>query len=573
MPFIFVLHDFIKKIVTEIISEVDTTKIVLEPTKDPSHGDLATNAAMVCAKNAGMQPKVLAIEIQKKLLAHESVKSAVIAGPGFINITLNEKILQNELLKILAKKGNYANQSFGNFKTANVEYVSTNPTGPLHIGHGRNAVLGDCIANLLAKVGFNVTKEYYVNDAGGQTISLAKSAYLRYKQALGHNIADSDFNEDMYKGDYLIPVGVALKEKFHDKFLNKPESEWLEPIRLFTISCMLEHIKKDLNLLGVNMNVYTSEMQITSEEWIEKSLEKLTQSEDVYQGTLEKPKGHEIDDWQMRPQTLFNSTKYGDDTDRALKKSDNTWTYFAGDVGYHFQKISRGYDKIINVLGFDHIGYVKRLTAAVKALKNDQDYTIKTCQMVNFKDNGQPVRMSKRAGNFITVNNLIEKVGKDSTRFMMVSRHQDMVIDFDFQKAVEQSSENPLFYIQYAHARIYSVLRHAVEVFEKIVSTNNLDCLNDNAELTLMKTLIQWPRIVQSASIHLEPHRISNYLYNLASDFHALWNKGKDNAELRFIEKNNQNQTAARITLIRATAFIIAEGLNLLGIEPKEEMR
>jgi arginyl-tRNA synthetase len=336
---------------------------------------------------------------------------------------------------------------------------------------------------------------------------------------------------------------------------------------------MLEYIKQDLGLLGVNMNVYTSETKITEEAWIEKALEKLKASGDVYEGVLEKPKGHQVDDWEERPQTLFKSSSYGDDIDRALKKSDGSWTYFAGDVGYHYQKIECKFDKMIDVLGFDHIGYVKRITAAVKALNNNQDYSIKTCQMVNFSENGQPVRMSKRSGTFVTVNDLISKVGKDATRFMMVSRHQDMTVDFDFHKVLEQSKDNPLFYIQYAHARIYSVLRHAIQVFERIVTTDNLNSLNDEAELNLIKHLIQWPRIVAAAVNQLEPHRIANYLYDLASAFHALWNKGKENTQLRFIEPNNAEHTAARINLIRATASIIAEGLNVLGIEAYEEMR
>lgn len=574
MSFIFNLQNEIVAIVKSIIGNSETTdKIVVEPTKDQSHGDLATNAAMVCSKAAQIPPKDLANKICEQLNQNEFIASTAIAGPGFINITLHNHALHKELANILAAKGKYGSLTIGTGNTVNVEYVSTNPTGPLHIGHGRNAILGDTIANLLAKAGYKVTREYYVNDAGGQTLALSRSAYIRYKQALGISISDSDFDKDMYKGDYLAPVGEALKEKFGDKYLNVDQTEWFEIFRKFTIDAMLEYIKQDLHLLGVDMDVYASETKITSDGWIEKALEKLKSSGDVYEGVLEQPKGHQVDDWESRPQTLFKSTLYGDDIDRALKKSDGSWTYFAGDVGYHFEKIERKFDKIINILGFDHIGYVKRLTSAVKALSNTQEYAIKTCQMVNFSDNGQPVRMSKRAGNFITVNELIQKVGKDATRFMMVSRHQDMTVDFDFKKALEQSKDNPLFYIQYAHARIYSVLRHAIQVFERIVTTDNLNSLNDEAELNLIKHLIQWPRVVAAAVNQLEPHRVANYLYDLASVFHALWNKGKENTQLRFIEPNNAEHTAARITLIRATASIIAEGLNVLGIEPYEEMR
>lgn len=575
-PLAFDLYYFIVKIINDIagIDNIDNIdKVVLEPTKDPSHGDLATNAAMVYAKITNQSPKILAAKICEKLAAHAGISKTEIAGPGFINITLTAKVLQDEVPKILEYKGKYGNLDVGENKSVNVEYVSTNPTGPLHIGHGRNAVLGDTISSLLEKAGYRVTREYYVNDAGGQTIALARSAYVRYKEAFGESISDSDFDEDMYKGDYLVPVGAKLKEEFGDRFLNKSSAEYFEEIRKFTISEMMKYIVQDLKLLGINMDVYSSESEIISDGNIEQALDKLTKSADVYEGVLEKPKGHQVDDWEERPQVLFKSTNYGDDIDRALKKSDGSWTYFAGDVGYHFHKIKRNFEKIINVLGFDHVGYIKRLRAAVKALEGTQEYTVKTCQMVNFSDSGKPIRMSKRAGNFITVKDLIEKVGKDATRFMMVSRHQDMTIDFDFQKVVEQSKDNPLFYIQYAHARIYSVLRHAIEVFGKIVHHNSLKSLDDPAELNLIKVLIQWPRVVLSAAQHLEPHRIANYLYDVASSFHSLWNKGKENNMLRFIDIDKEETTSERIALIRATANIIAEGLHLLGIEPLEEMR
>ena len=494
------------------------------------------------------------------------------SGPGFINLKLHQSVLRHELARIMHSDHKYGNSNLGGGKKAQVEYVSTNPTGPMHIGHGRNAVLGDTISSLLEKVGYKVTREYYVNDAGGQTIALGRSAYMRYLQALGRTIADTDFDADMYKGDYLIPVGKKLAETFGDKFLNKPEVEWLESMRLFAIDAMMEYIRADLKLLGIVME-YASESAITKEGWVEKALKLLETKGDVYQGVLEKPKGHQVDDWEERPQVLFKATAYGDDIDRALKKSDDTWTYFAGDVGYHYHKISRNYDLLVNILGFDHVGYVKRLTSAVKALKADLPYSIKTCQMVNFVDNGQPIRMSKRAGNFITINQLVDRVGKDCVRYMMVSRHQDMVIDFDFTQVVEQSKDNPLFYIQYANARIHSVLRHAVEVFKDIDHNPSLESLVDESELNLIKCLIQWPRVVTSAAQHLEPHRIANYLYDLAGQFHSLWNKGKENTQLRFIDEKSPNQTADRLVLLKATALIISEALNLLGIKPLEEMR
>ncbi len=572
MPLVFELQEFIEKSLKEIAPSVHTDKVVLEPTKDVSHGDLASNAAMVCAKMAGISPRELAQKLIDKITTHEAIVSAEIAGPGFINIKLKPNALQNELQQILNHQSAYGTHTLGAGKTAQVEYVSTNPTGPMHIGHGRNAVLGDTVANLLEKVGYKVTREYYVNDAGGQTIALARSAYVRYKEALDESISDNDFDQDMYKGDYLIPVGAALVQKYGDSLLNKPEAEWFETVRLFAIDAMMDLIRADLKSLGITME-YASESALTREGWVAKALKVLEQKNDVYTGVLEKPKGHQVDDWEERPQILFKATAYGDDVDRALQKSDGSWTYFAGDVGYHYYKISRNYDVLVNILGFDHVGYVKRLMSAVKALKSDQTYTIKTCQMVNFSDNGEPVRMSKRAGTFVTIEQLVERVGKDAVRFMMISRHQDMVIDFDFKKVVEQSKDNPLFYIQYAHARIHSVLRHAMQIFGKSLTADSLECLNDEAELGLIKGLIQWPRVVVSAAHHLEPHRVANYLYDLASLFHSLWNKGKDNTQLRFIDEKSPTQTAARLALLRSTACILAEGLELLGITPVEEMR
>jgi len=572
MTLVFTLQDFIEKSLKEIAPKAQLDKVILEPTKDPSHGDLASNAAMVCAKAEGISPREFAQKLIEKISSHEAIQKTEIAGPGFINIWLKQTTLQKEVHEILNLQSAYGTNTLGKGKSAQVEYVSTNPTGPMHIGHGRNAILGDTVANLLEKVGYKVTREYYINDAGGQTLALARSAYVRYKEALDETISDDDFDQDMYKGDYLIPVGSDLAHKFGDSLLNKPNAEWFETVRLFAIDSMMNCIKSDLKSLGITME-YASESALTQEGWVEKALKALEEKGDIYTGILEKPKGHQIDDWEERPQILFKATAYGDDVDRALQKSDGTWTYFAGDVGYHYYKISRHYDVLVNILGFDHVGYVKRLTSAVKALKNDQIYTIKTCQMVNFSDNGQPVRMSKRAGTFITIQQLVERVGKDAVRFMMISRHQDMVIDFDFKKVIEQSKDNPLFYIQYAHARIHSVLRHAAQTFGKELSADSLECLNDEAELSLIKGLIQWPRIVLSAAQHLEPHRIANYLYDTASLFHSLWNKGKENTQLRFIDGHSPSQTAARLALLKSTASILAEGLNLLGITPIEEMR
>ncbi len=574
MPLVFSLQEFIEDCLNQIAPGVNLEKVVLEPAKNPDHGDLASNAAMVCSKALGMAPRDLAQKLIEKILKNEFITNAEIAGPGFINLKLHPTILHNELFKILVSNGKYGNSNTGLGKLAQVEYVSTNPTGPMHIGHGRNAVLGDTIANLLEKVGYEVTREYYVNDAGGQTIALGRSAYIRYAQALGKTISDADFDDDMYKGDYLISVGEKLAQKYGDSLLNQPESQWFETVRLFAIDAMMDYIRADLKLLGIVME-YAFESTITKEGWVDKALKLLETKGDVYQGLLEKPKGHQVDDWEERPQILFKATSYGDDIDRALQKSDGTWTYFAGDVGYHYHKISRNFDLLINILGFDHVGYVKRLTSAVKALKADLPYIIKTCQMVNFVDDGKPLRMSKRSGNFITIDQLVERVGKDAVRYMMVSRHQDMVIDFDFNQVVDQSKDNPLFYIQYAHARIHSVLRHAAQVFtdDDFAKNASLECLVDESELDLIKCLIQWPRVVASAAQHLEPHRVANYLYDLAGTFHSLWNKGKEHTQLRFIDEKLPQQTAARIVLLQSTALIIAEGLNVLGVTPLEEMR
>ncbi len=574
MPLVFILQEFIEDCLNQIAPGVNLEKVVLEPAKNPDHGDLASNAAMVCSKALGMAPRDLAQKLIEKILKNEFITNAEIAGPGFINLKLHPTILHNELSKILVSNGKYGNSNIGLGKSAQVEYVSTNPTGPMHIGHGRNAVLGDTIANLLEKVGYEVTREYYVNDAGGQTIALGRSAYVRYTQALGKTISDADFDDDMYKGDYLISVGEKLAQKYGDSLLNQPESQWFETVRLFAIDAMMDYIRADLKFLGIVME-YAFESTITKEGWVDKALKLLETKGDVYQGLLEKPKGHQVDDWEERPQILFKATSYGDDIDRALQKSDGTWTYFAGDVGYHYHKIRRNFDLLINILGFDHVGYVKRLTSAVKALKADLPYIIKTCQMVNFVDDGKPLRMSKRSGNFITIDQLVERVGKDAVRYMMVSRHQDMVIDFDFNQVVDQSKDNPLFYIQYAHARIHSVLRHAAQVFtdDDFAKNASLECLVDESELDLIKCLIQWPRVVASAAQHLEPHRVANYLYDLAGTFHSLWNKGKEHTQLRFIDEKSPKQTAARIVLLQSTALIIAEGLNVLGVTPLEEMR
>lgn len=582
MNFFHGLLNHVKSIASDIastqgIASPDTTKVVVEPTKDASHGDVATNAALVLAKPLGMNPRQLAELLCTELSNLPEIKTVAVAGPGFVNLTFNNDFWFKQLQNLLNAKESYGRANIGKNAPINVEFVSANPTGPLHAGHGRNAILGDAIASLLQFTGYNVTREYYINDAGGQVNALAQSVYLRYIEALGDTISEDDFKEGMYGGDYLIPVGKALAEQFGDTYRNQSQSTWLEPFKEATVTIMMTEIKKDLALAGVVMDVYTSEKALVKAGLVNDTLTALEKTDDIYVGVLDAPKGMIIEDWEERPQTLFRATKYGDDVDRALKKSDDSWTYFAGDIAYHFDKYRRGFSNMINIFGADHAGYLKRLTAAVSAITHSKaSFEIKVSQMVNFMDNGVPVRMSKRAGTFITFQDVIERVGKDATRYMMVSRHQDMSIDFDFAKVIEQSKDNPIFYIQYAHARIHSVLRHMVANYASFstetLANANLSLLTDDAELTVIKHLAAWPRIIETAAIAREPHRIANALYDIAALFHSLWNKGKDNTSLRFIDTNQPELTKARIALIWGVANILKAGLSLLGITAVEEM-
>jgi arginyl-tRNA synthetase len=555
---------------------LDFSRVTVDSPKESSHGDISTNAAMVLSKSAGMNPRTLATAIVEKLSAIPEILQVDIAGPGFVNMKLDPDLWRQQLLTILKEGIHYGDSQIGAGTRVNVEYVSINPTGPMHTGHGRNAVLGDTVASLLQKIGYDVTREYYINDAGGQTIALARSAYLRYLEALGMPVSPEDFAGDMYPGDYLIPVGQALAAEHGAKWVNQPESEWLEIVRLYTIDAMMDMIRNDLELLGVEMDIYTSERAVVQKNRVEEALKILEEQGDIYVGVLEKPKGHDADDWEARPQTLFRSTKYGDDVDRPLKKSDGSWTYFAGDIAYHLDKFQRGFTQMVDVLGADHAGYFKRIKSAVTAVtKGQAEVEIKVCQMVNFLENAVPVRMSKRAGTFITLRDVIERVGKDVTRFMMLIRRQDMPIDFDFVKVTEQSRDNPVFYVQYAHARACSVLRHVKTIFPEVenFSEIKISLLTDDAELGMIKLLASWPQQVEVAALAREPHRIANYLYDVASLFHALWNKGKEHVHLRFIDPENKDLTMARMGLVQSVATVIASGLVLFGITPVEEMR
>jgi len=576
-----VFHGYVCKILESLSSAqdvLDLSKITIEPTRDPAHGDIATNAAMVMAKPMGLNPRQLAEKIVHGLSSLKEVEKIDIAGPGFINLTLSPLFWYDQLKEILTQKEHYGDSDIGGGEKVNVEFVSTNPTGPLHTGHGRNAILGDAIASLLQKAGYKVCREYYVNDAGGQTNALARSVHLRYREALGGTINDDAFKEGMYPADYLIPVGQKIAKEYGEQWINKPETDWLDLFREIAVAEMMKDIRADLEKLGVVMDVYTSEKVLVKAGNVDKTLKLLRDQGDVYEGVLTPPKGHIVEDWEERSQTLFKATAYGDDVDRPLQKSDGSWTYFASDIAYHVDKLERGFSHMIDVWGADHSGYVKRLTSAVKAATNGKaNLEIKVCQMVNFLENGVPVRMSKRAGTFITINDVVERVGKDATRFMMISRHQDMPIDFDLAKVVEHSKDNPIFYIQYAHARICSVLRHVETIFpdikQNLAEKASIELLTDESELAMIKLLANWPRQVDVAALMREPHRLANFLYDLASQFHALWNKGKDNTHLRFIDPDQKELTNARIALISAVAIVISSGLTLFGITPVQEMR
>ena len=557
---------------------LDTSRIAVEPPRDPDHGDISTNAAMVLAKPAGMAPRALAEKLVERLKRRPEVVAAAPAGPGFINLRLADGFWHERLAEILRAGPAYGDARLGAGKPVNVEYVSANPTGPMHVGHGRGAVVGDALAALLEKVGFAVTREYYINDAGAQVDVLARSAYLRYREALGESVGA--IPEGLYPGEYLRETGRALAERDGRKWLGAAEETWLPAVRDFAISEMLALIRGDLAALGVRHDVFTSERAIVAAGAIERALATLDGQGLVYVGTLEPPKGKLPDDWEARPQTLFRSTQFGDDVDRPLKKSDGSWTYFPADIAYHLDKYRRGFADMIDVLGADHGGYVKRVAAAVTALSGGKAaLDVKLCQLVNLFDKGAPVRMSKRAGTFVTLREVVDEVGKDVFRFVMLTRRNDQALDFDYAKVVEQSKDNPVFYVQYAHARARSVLRHAAEQFPaaqlrpESLGAAPLQRLTDPAELALIRHLASWPRLVESAAETHEPHRIAFYLQELAAAFHGLWNKGKDDSALRFIMSDAPELTMARLTLVQAVAFVIASGLKVFGVEPVEEMR
>lgn len=540
--------------------------VAVEPPRDALHGDMATNAAMVLAKPAKSNPRAIAQSLADKLSADPRIDSVDVAGPGFINLRLNASLWGGLITSILTD-ADFGKSSFGAGKKVNVEYVSANPTGPMHVGHTRGAVFGDALASLLDFAGFDVTREYYINDGGGQVDTLARSVYERYREANG---LSPEIAEGLYPGDYLVPVGEALKEKYGDSLIGKPESEWLADFRVFSTDAMMEMIRADLKLLGVEMDNFFSEKALYDTGLIESAIAELKDKGLIYRGTLEPPKGQMPDDWEPREQTLFKSTDHGDDVDRAIQKSDGAWTYFAPDIAYHYDKVQRGYDEIIDIFGADHGGYVKRMKAAVSALSDGKvSCDIKLVQLVKLFKNGAEFKMSKRAGTFVTLNDVVEQAGKDVTRFIMLTRKNDAPLDFDFDKVLEQSKDNPVFYVQYAHARVHSVLRKAKDAGVVLTDVAKFD---DPAEITLARKLADWPRQVEIAAKSHEPHRIAFYLYELASDFHALWNKGNDKPELRFLQ-DDLNASSAKIALPRAVAVVISSGLGILGVTPAQEMR
>lgn len=557
---------------------VSYDSVTAEPPRDSAHGDVATNAAMVLAKKAGMNPRALAEKIVPALTGFDDISSAEIAGPGFINIRLNP-VIYCHLLQHIAQHGmGYGNSTLGKNSSINVEYVSANPTGPMHIGHARGAIVGDVLSRLLLKAGYSVTKEYYINDAGAQVDVLAQSAYLRYQEARGKNIGN--IPEGLYPGEYLKVVGESFAASHEDDYMEATQDEWLPVMREFALDSMMTLIKNDLLALDIEHDVFTSEKSIVESGAVDKAIAQLERDGLVYRGVLEPPKGKLPDDWEPREQLLFKSTEFGDDVDRALKKSDGSTTYFASDIAYHHDKISRGFNDMAITLGADHGGYVKRLQAVVKALSgNKAQIDVLLYQLVNFMENGQPLKMSKRAGTFVTVRDVMEAVGKDVMRFIMLTRKADAVLDFDLEKVKEQSKDNPVFYVQYAHARICSAIRQAGETVDNFaqweatqVPVEDLALLTHKSELALIQKMAQWPRIVESAAQFREPHRIAFYLQELAADFHSLWSVGKSDESMRFIQEGNLELTSARLALIHACRDVLASGLNVMGIEPVREM-
>jgi arginyl-tRNA synthetase len=586
------MRDMVLSVLPPSIALNDAIKarIAVGPPRDASHGDMTTNAAMVLAPLARKNPRELALDIAGRLRELPQIIDVEVAGPGFINIRVKLAEFHSVLSEILRVGAAYGDSTIGTGTRVNVEYVSANPTGPMHIGHCRGAVVGDALANLLAKAGYDVTTEYYINDAGAQVTTLAWAAYWRYLQAIGTTLSEADFSDEVpgglqYRGEYLIPVGERLAEQYGaslaqpDGGIAAPEI-WLDIVRDFTIEAMMQEIREDLHQLGVKQDVFSSERALIESGAVDAAIDWLHSQGLIYEGVLEPPKGKTPDDWEPRPQTLFRATQFGDDVDRPLRKSDGSNTYFANDIAYHADKVRRGYDVLIDVLGADHGGYVKRMQAAVKALsQGNTAFEALLCQTVHIMRGGQPVRMSKRAGTYVTLRDLLDEVGRDAVRFTMLTRKSDAQMEFDLDQALAQTRDNPVFYVQYAHARCRSVLRAAIEMFgapqvtDAALAEVPLDSLQAEPELALIRRMAQWPRIVEAAAQAHEPHRIAFFLYDLAADFHMLWNRGKDDSTLRFLQVDRPVESLARLALVATTAVTIRSGLAVMGVEPVEEMR
>lgn len=559
-------------------AELNLGAVTLEPPRDPSHGDLASNAAMVLAKQAKQNPRAVAELLVAELAGDADIAEASIASPGFINLRLAPRVWQNEMARMLAEGEAYSDSSMGKGEKVNVEYVSANPTGPLHIGHARGAVYGDAIADLLIKAGYDVCKEYYVNDAGGQIEVLARSAYLRYREACGEDIGE--IPEGLYPGEYLKAAGEAIKAPHGDGLLNKDESEWLPLVEPIAINAMMDLIRDDLAQLGIRHNVFTSEAQLRRDKKVEAAIERLTEKGHVYRGTLPPPKGETPEDWEPEEQLLFRSEAFGDDSDRTIQKANGAYTYFSGDLALTCDKIDRGYHNLIYMFGADHGGYVKRMEASAKALSDGKaEVDIKLCQLVHLFKNGEPVRMSKRAGNFVTVRDVVDEVGKDILRFVMLMRKTNQDMEFDLEKVKEQSKDNPVFYVQYAHARAHSLLRMAAEQAPEALEASNaptaehLALIKHPEELALIRLLASYPRVIEQAASAHEPHRIIYFAQEIAAAFHGVWQLGQADASMRFILPDDTSLTTARLALARAVASIVASTLSLCGVTPLEELR
>ena len=566
-----------------VAAGIDMSRVVVEPPRDPAHGDMATNAAMVLAREARKKPRDLAEQIAARLRADDLIASVDVAGPGFINLALKPSAWSDALRTVLRESSSYGRSAIGAGEKVNVEYVSANPTGPMHVGHGRGAVFGDALANLLIFAGYDV-REYYVNDAGAQVDVLARSAYLRYREALGEDIGE--IPEGLYPGGYLKPVGQELAAAYGEKLLKMPEAEWLPVVRAKVIAMMMDEIRGDLAALNIRHDVFFSERSLIEggTDQVAATIAFLRGKGDVYEGRLPPPKGAPVEDYEDREQTLFRATAYGDDVDRPLKKSDGGYTYFASDIAYHKNKFDRGFHNLVDVWGADHGGYIKRVEAAIKAVTSGKaTLDVKVVQLVRLLRGGEPVKMSKRSGDFVTLREVVDEVGKDAVRFMMLYRKNDAVLDFDLAKVIEQSRENPVFYVQYGHARGHSVFRNARELVPDLpeeagargafLAGAAVERLTDPAELELLRRLALYPRAIEAAAAAHEPHRIAFYLYDLASEFHALWTRGRDLPYLRFIINNDAGMTKARLALVQGVVSVLASGLAVLGVHAPDEMR